>query len=173
MLSKKSARELEDYLLTNQEYIYRLAYSYVKNPEDALDLVQESIIKAISSADLLKDTQGMKSWVYRIVVNTALDFLRKQKRMVVVDQETLNNYTESAAGADDYSDLDLAKAIEGLTPTDRSRIVLRYYEDLKIEEVAFILKENVNTTKSRLYGTLKKLRLQMEEPIDVQSVQEV
>ncbi|MEL1136060.1 RNA polymerase sigma factor [Desulfitobacterium sp. THU1] len=173
MLHKKSARELEDYLLANQEYIYRLAYSYVKNPEDALDLVQESIIKAISSAELLKDPQGMKSWVYRIVVNTALDFLRKQKRTVVVDQETLNSYTESVAGVDDYSDLDLAKAIEELTPTDRTRVVLRYYEDLKIEEVAFILKENVNTTKSRLYGTLKKLRLQMEEPIDVQSLQEV
>lgn len=165
VFKQKLTRELESYLLSNQELIYRLAYSYVKNPEDALDIVQESMIKAISSVGLLKDSQSMKTWVYRIVVNTALDFLRKQKRVIVVDQETLNSYNDSASGVDEYPDLDLAKAIEELSPMERTRIVLRYYEDLKIEEVAYILKENVNTTKSRLYGTLKKLRLQMLEPL--------
>lgn len=167
MVQKKNqARELENYIMTHQESIYRLAYSYVKNPEDALDIVQDSIIKAISSVKLLKDSQSMKTWVYRIVVNTALDFLRKQKRLVVVDDETLNAYiAESASGVDEYSDLDLAKAVDELSPMELTRIVLRYYEDLKIEEVAFILKENVSTTKSRLYRTLKKLRLQMTDPI--------
>lgn len=167
MVQKKNqAQELENYIMTHQESIYRLAYSYVKNPEDALDIVQDSIIKVISSVGLLKDSQTMKTWVYRIVVNTALDFLRKQKRLVVVDDETLNAYiAESAVGVEEYSDLDLAKAVDELPPVELTRIVLRYYEDLTIEEVAYILKENVNTTKSRLYRTLKKLRLQMTDPI--------
>lgn len=164
---KKLTKEVNCYLIANQESIYRLAYSYVKNPDDALDVVQESIIKAISSVNTLKDVQSMKSWVYRIVVNTALDFLRKQKRLVVVDSETISTYIdEPVAGRDEGNDLDLASAIEKLSPTERGRIILRYYEDLKIEEVALILKENVNTTKSRLYATLKKLRLHMEEPME-------
>lgn len=165
--NKRITGEIESYLIANQESIYRLAYSYVKNPEDALDVVQESIIKVISSVNILKDAQSMKSWVYRIVVNTALDFLRKQKRLVVVDADTISMYIdEPGAGCDESADLDLASALEKLSPTDRGRIILRYYEDLKIEEVAEILKENVNTTKSRLYSTLKKLRVQMEEPME-------
>ncbi|SHN63614.1 RNA polymerase sigma factor [Desulfitobacterium chlororespirans] len=164
---KELTREIESYLIANQETIYRLAYSYVKHPEDALDVVQESIIKAISSVNTLRDSQGMKSWVYRIVINTALDFLRKQKRLVVVDSETISTYIdEPAAGYEEGSDLDLASALEKLPPAERGRIILRYYEDLKIEEVALVLQENVNTTKSRLYATLKKLRVQMEEPME-------
>ena len=165
--NKKRTSEVESYLIANQESIYRLAYSYVKNPEDALDIVQESIIKTISSVNTLKDFHGMKSWVYRIVVNTALDLLRKQKRLVVVDSETISSYIdEPAAGCEEGSDLDLASALEKLSPNERGRIILRYYEDLKIEEVAIILKENVNTTKTRLYATLKKLRVQMAESLE-------
>ena len=77
---RKLTKELEDYLLANQQTIYRLAYSYVKNPEDALDITQEAVFKAIAGVDSLKNPQGMKTWVYRIVSNTALDFLRKQKQ---------------------------------------------------------------------------------------------
>lgn len=161
---KKLRKEVEGYLLANQQPLYRLAYSYVKNPEDALDIVQESIVKAISSVDSLEKSQSIKTWVYRIVVNTSLDALRKQKRLDIMDEETLSRY-ESGTASFNYSDLDLAKALDQLPPDDRSRIVLRYYEDLKIEDVADILNENVNTTKTRLYSTLRKLRLQMEEEI--------
>jgi len=161
---KKLRKEVEDYLLANQQSLYRLAYSYVKNPEDALDIVQESIVKAISSVDSLEKSQSIKTWVYRIVVNTSLDALRKQKRLDIMDEETLSRY-EFGTASFNYSDLDLAKALDQLPPVDRSRIVLRYYEDLKIEDVADILNENVNTTKTRLYSTLRKLRLQMEEEI--------
>jgi|SRR5690554_1967196 len=162
---RKLIKELEEYLLANQENIYRLAYSYVKNPEDALDITQEAVFKAISGVDSLKNPQGMKTWVYRIVSNTALDFLRKQKRLVVVDEDTLGFYLEeSRASRDEGKDLDLAMALEKLTPRERGRIVLRYFEDLKLEEVAEVLNENINTTKSRLYASLRKLRIEMEEP---------
>lgn len=158
-------KEVEGYLLTHQQSLYRMAYSYVKNSEDALDSVQESIVKAISSVDSLKKSQSIKTWVYRIVVNTSLDALRKQKRLDIMDEETLGRYYFEAE-SDNYSNLDLAKALDQLPPDDRSRIILRYYEDLKMEDVADILNENVNTTKTRLYSTLRKLRLQMEDEIE-------
>lgn len=161
---KKLKSELEHYLLANQQSLYRLAYSYVKNPEDSLDIVQESIFKAISSVNSLETSQAIKTWVYRIVVNVSLDTLRKQKRVEVVDEVTQTNYSIGAK-SDEYPDLDLEKALDQLPPVDRSRIILKYYEDLKLEDVAEILKENVNTTKTRLYATLKKLRLQMEDSI--------
>ncbi|NMA69780.1 MAG: sigma-70 family RNA polymerase sigma factor, partial [Desulfitobacterium sp.] len=128
---RKLTKELEDYLLANQQTIYRLAYSYVKNPEDALDITQEAVFKAIAGVDSLKNPQGMKTWVYRIVSNTALDFLRKQKRLVIMDDENLVfHLEESKVNWDEGKDLDLALAMEKLPPRERGRIVLRYFEDL-------------------------------------------
>lgn len=153
-------KHIADYVVTHKESHYRLAYSYVKNVEDALDIVQESIYKAISSMDSLKSPSYIKTWFYRIIVNTSLDFLRKQKKTVPVDEETLSGY--DLGRVDEYTDIDLQRALEELPFNHRSIIVLRYFEDLKLEEIAEILNENVNTVKTRLYKSLEKLRIKME-----------
>lgn len=75
--------QIADYVIRYKENIYRLAFSYVKNAEDALDIVQESIYKAISSKDSLENTDYIKTWFYRIVVNTSIDFLRKKGRWML------------------------------------------------------------------------------------------
>lgn len=150
-----------NYVIENKEKYYRLAYSYVKNKEDALDIVQESIYKAISSLSTIENPEYIKTWFYRIVINTSLDFLRKQKKIIITDDETLEFYSP---GADDnYGDIDLQKALEELPPNYRSIIILRFFEDLKIEEIADILELNINTVKTRLYSALKKLRISLEE----------
>lgn len=153
--------KIEDHVVKNKEKIYRLAYSYVKNADDALDIVQEAIYKAISSKDSLKNPNHIKTWFYRIVVNTSLDLLRKQKKLVVVDEEALINYDTGTI--DNYRDFDLQEALESLPDNYRSVIVLRYFEDLKIEEIAEILNENINTVKTRLYKSLEKLRIKMND----------
>ena len=158
-------RQLEECLIRcmtdHQENIYRLAYSYVRNPEDALDIVQESIHRALVSAETLKDLNAVKSWFFRIVVNMSLDFLRKHKRIQVVDDVMLDAY--SSGTIDIYTDLDLERALEELSWKYRSVIILRFFEDMKIEEVAEVLQENVNTVKTRLYQGLRILRVQLED----------
>ncbi|MGB7606020.1 MAG: sigma-70 family RNA polymerase sigma factor [Lutisporaceae bacterium] len=154
-------KQIEDYVSKNKESHYRLAFSYVKNADDALDVVQESIYKAISTMDTLKTPDYIKTWFYRIIVNTSIDLLRKRKKIVVVDDETLSNYDSSIV--DQYEDIDLQKALENLPVQYRSVVVLRFFEDLKIEEIAVILDENVNTIKTRLYKSLKILRVQMND----------
>ncbi|WP_091727904.1 sigma-70 family RNA polymerase sigma factor [Proteiniborus ethanoligenes] len=161
MRNKNLEKVLSEQILNYKEKYYRLAYSYVKNTDDALDIVQESIYKAITSLDKIQNPEYIKTWFYRIVINTSLDFLRKQKKIVIADAETLEFYSPGAN--DNYKDLDLQKALDNLPPNYRSIIVLRYFEDLKIEEIADILELNVNTVKTRLYSALKKLRLNMEE----------
>ncbi|CAH0120225.1 RNA polymerase sigma factor SigV [Paenibacillus sp. CECT 9249] len=147
------------FITENKENVYRLAFSYVKNAENALDIVQESIHKALASSTTLKSEGSMKSWFYRIVVNTSLDFLRKQKRVQLVDDKTLELH--SPAREDAYPDIDLEKAMDELPHPYRTVIVLRYFEDLKIEEIAEVMNENVSTVKTRLYQALRKLRIQM------------
>ncbi len=153
-----------DHVIKNKENYYRLAYSYVKNADDALDIVQESIYKAISSIESLKNPKYIKTWFYRIVVNTSLDFLRKHKRVDVVEQEILERCI--SGDEDDYENIDLHRALDELSPNYRTIIVLRYFEDLKIEEVADVLNENVNTVKTRLYRALKMLRVKMEDDLE-------
>lgn len=153
--------QIADYVIRYKENIYRLAFSYVKNTDDALDIVQEAIFKALSSKDSLKNPDYIKTWFYRIVVNTSLDLLRKQKKLVVVDDETLFSYDTGTV--DDYPNIDLQKALDSLPDNYRSIIVLRYFEDLKLEEVAEILNENVNTVKTHLYRSLEKLRIEMKD----------
>lgn len=164
MDKKHLEKLLSDVVIKNKENYYRLAYSYVKNVDDALDIVQESIYKAISSIDSLKNPKYIKTWLYRIVVNTSLDFLRKHKRVDVVEQEILEKCI--SGDEDDYENIDLHRALDELSPNYRTIIALRYFEDLKIEEVADVLNENVNTVKTRLYRALKMLRVKMEDDLE-------
>jgi RNA polymerase sigma-70 factor (ECF subfamily) len=157
-------KQITDYVIQYKENHYRLAFSYVKNADDALDIVQESIYKALKSKDSLKNANYIKTWFYRIVVNTAINFLRKQKRVGVVDEESLLSLNGGVM--DNYENIDLQKALDALPASYRSVVILRYFEDLKIDEIAEVLNENVNTVKTRLYKSLEKLRLQMDDEVE-------
>lgn len=149
------------FIRANKERFYLLAYSYMKNEQDALDIVQDSIQKALQSLHTLKDEKQLKSWFYKIVVRTAIDFLRKNKRIQVMNDEQLEFLTPHQN--DTYENMDLNEALESLPSTLREVIVLRYFEDLKIEDVAYILDVNINTVKSRIYKALKLLKIELTE----------
>lgn len=159
MLNRKTEKILTNCITENKENVYRLAYSYVKNKEDALDIVQDSIYKAITNIELLKNPNAVKSWFYRIVVNTSLDFLRRNKKVQAMEPEMIETYSPGAE--DIYTDMDLQRTLEDLPTKYRSVIVLRYFEDLKIDEVAEVLNENTNTIKTRLYQALQLLRVKL------------
>ncbi len=160
MKRKALEKEFEDYIIRHKEAIYRLAYSYVRNSDDALDMVQESIYKAFTSLDSLKDFGAIKTWFYRIVVNTCLDFIRIRGREIVAGQEYLID--NSPGASDSYSDIDLNRALGELPDNYRGIIVLRYFEDLQLNQIAQVLDININTVKTRLYRGLDLLRIEME-----------
>ena len=144
-MGSKQETEVERLLLENYETYYRLAYSYVRQEQDALDIVQESAYKAIRDCKTVRNPDYLATWVYRIVINTALDTIRKRKR------EELSDTLPEAVWEDSYGDVDL-----------RTVVILRYFEDMKLEDVARTVGENLNTVKARLYRALKKLRLDLE-----------
>ncbi len=69
-----------DYIVENQNKFYRLAYSYVQNKEDALDVVQNAVFKALENCGSLRNEDAVRTWFYRIVVNESLLFLKKRKK---------------------------------------------------------------------------------------------
>jgi RNA polymerase sigma-70 factor (ECF subfamily) len=151
---------LENYIIQNKESHYRLAYSYVKNKDDALDIVQESIFKALNAVESLANAEHIKTWFYRILVNTSLDVLRKKGKLSYVEDVVLDLNAE--AKDDIYENIDLQTAMDNLPHNYRMILSLRYFEDLKLEEIAAILGENLNTVKTRLYAGLKRLRIEMD-----------
>ncbi|PQQ47321.1 sigma-70 family RNA polymerase sigma factor [Bacillus thuringiensis] len=152
---------LLDCINENKNDFYRLAYSYVKNEEDALDIIQVSIEKALINFETIKKTTSVKSWFYKIVVCTSIDFLRKEKKVKCINIATCDCLDYGIQ--DNYEYIDIQGALNQLPIQYKTIIILRYFEDLKIEEIAEIVEENVNTVKTRLYRALRLLRTILTE----------
>ena len=150
-------KTVEAALLEHYPSLYRLAYSYVKNPDDAMDIVQESAYKAILRAEEMKNEDTIKSWLCRITVNTAMDALRKKRR------ETGLEYLPETGEEDAYEDADLLHALDRLDAREKTVVTLRYFEDLKLSDIVAVTGENLSTVKSLLYRSLKKLRVTLSE----------
>lgn len=159
-MKKHKIRELvEEKLLSSYESMYRIAYTYVRDADDALDIVQDSAYKAIKYADSVKSDEYIETWIFKIVINSAIDFMRKNKReMLTGIPEEFSN----AGTTDHYRDFDTLRALDVLNKKERTVILLRFFEDKKLEEIAHIIKSNLNTTKSILYRSLKKLKNELE-----------
>lgn len=143
--------------LEQYEKFYRLAYSYVKNADDAMDIVQESVCKALAAKRSLHSEQYLQTWCCRIVINTAIDLLRKKKKESIGVEE----YLLSENGKDDtnYENVEVMEMLEKLREKDRVVLILRYFEDMKLEDIALVTGEKVSTIKSRLYRALKQLKI--------------
>ncbi len=148
---------LEQYLWQNRERFFRIAYSYVRNDADALDIVSEAAVKALEKGDRLKDQNAMATWCYRILVHTATDFLRRNKRIVYMDDVQ----KVDPGKPDDYQNVDLMEALGRLPDQLRIVVVLHYLEDITLDETAAVLGQNVSTVKSRLYKALQVLKLDL------------
>lgn len=161
MKRKEREEALAQLIVQDKEHFYRLAYSYVKNQQDALDVVQDSIHKALRGVHRLEKEANLRNWYIRILINTAIDKLRKQKREVLIDQATLEGMSPSSN--DSYKNVDLEQVLQQLSPKYRIVIVLKYFEDLTLREVAEVLDISENTAKTRLYRALNLLRELMKE----------
>ncbi len=156
-MSARETQQVEELILSSYEAMYRLAYSYVGNEDDAMDIVQESAYKAIKNAPSVTSPQYLKTWLWRIVINTSIDCLRKKQT------EAPCYEMEEPAVWDRYTDFDTRKALNVLDERERTVIVLRFFEDKKITEIAKILGLNTNTIKSILYRSLYKLKIELTE----------
>ncbi|MGN1016635.1 MAG: sigma-70 family RNA polymerase sigma factor [Faecousia sp.] len=97
-MNKVLYEQLVQYILENQNRFYRLAYSYTKNQEDALDAVQNAVCKALEAFESIRNTGAIKTWFYRILINECLRMIQKRKKdSLTADYEELDTvYYEKA-----------------------------------------------------------------------------
>lgn len=140
--------------------IYRMGYTYVGNKEDALEVVQETAYKSFKAIQTLKNPTYFKTWLLKIAINCSLDILRKRKKK--------NDFNEDEIVHENFAEhlpevFDLQQCIDYLSPDEKSVILLRFYEDLTIKEVANLLEIPLGTAKTILYRSLQKMRQQLQE----------
>lgn len=146
---------------TYEEELYRIAFLYVKNKEDALDVIQETAYRSFKNLSSLKNTEYFKTWLTKITINCAIDHMRKIQKVVQLNSEYVE-YTESY-DEDIPLKLTLNELMDTLDESEKSIVILKYYYEYTFKEISEILELPLGTGKSILYRALGKLRKKAKE----------
>ncbi|MBA2174862.1 sigma-70 family RNA polymerase sigma factor [Halobacillus locisalis] len=144
-----------------EQDVYRMAYVYVKNQEDALDIVQEVAYQSYKKIDTLKQPEYIKTWLIRITINCATNLLRKNKK--VVHLQTQHEKYMGTEEIDLSLSISLRDVMEKLEVDEKSIVLLRFYHHYTFQEVADLLDLPIGTAKTILYRALRKLRYELKE----------
>ncbi|SDQ83842.1 sigma-70 family RNA polymerase sigma factor [Virgibacillus salinus] len=138
----------ETLVKNESEKLYKTAFLYVRNKEDALDVLQETIYKAFVSIKQVKQPQYFHTWLTKILIRTAYDFIRKRKK-VVLDENIIDNMPEKpCTNIEDR--LDTLNAVTRLNKDYQTVIILFYYHDLTIYQISETMEKPENTIKTYL-----------------------
>lgn len=160
MVKKNLYRKIVDHVIENQDNYYRLAYSYVRNQEDALDAVQNAVCKALEHYGDLKNENAVRTWFYKIVVNESLQIIKERKKYETQERGVADDtYEEPGFEIQD----DIYQQINRLDEETQTIIKLRFFEDLTLKEISEVMEMNLNTTKAKLYRGLQSLKIYLKE----------
>ena len=148
-------------------HVYRLAYHFTHNSEDAYDISQEVFIKVFKSLSNLKNSSTFDSWLKRVTVNACIDHLRRRPDEQLFDDLSYLNYKRVAGSDGDLPNSSMemrelrsviSRAVNRLPNRQQKAFILRYYEDLSLKEVAETLNCSVGAVKAHLFHATRKLR---------------
>ena len=169
------ADAFEQLLLEHQKNVYNLCYRMAGNPDDAMDLSQETFLRAWRCLDQYQFASAFSTWLYRLCSNICIDFLRRRRR-----QQTVPLTFEDADGEEQtYAVPDaqplpeeqvemkltretLAAAMAQLLPEHRAVLQLRVVNEMSYEQIADVLDIQIGTVKSRLSRARNQLKKILE-----------
>lgn len=136
----------------HKESLLRTALAFLQNEEDAVEALQEVTYRAYKNIASVKEARFVKTWLIRIMMNYCQDQLKHRKRFTIED-----TWVERE-GLEDRSYLEMREALSTLSAEEQQLIYLKYFQEVKIKEIAE--SENIpeGTVKSRLHKTLRTLR---------------
>ncbi|MBV1756548.1 MAG: sigma-70 family RNA polymerase sigma factor [Dethiosulfatibacter sp.] len=178
----------EELISDNVRFAYNIALKMLKNKEDAEDISQEALIKAYKSIESFKMDSSFRTWIYRIVVNTCLDYIRKHKTTVIsIDKSIQTEHNEFQIEIEDHrpspdeiferkqTQKMVVEALNQLDDDFRTAIILRDIQDFSYEEISDILTCSLGTVKSRISRGRQKLReiIEKDERISLFGIKKV
>jgi RNA polymerase sigma-70 factor (ECF subfamily) len=154
--------------------IYRVALSYLRDPDDALEVVQETFVKAFQNASRWDARAEVGSWLTRIGINQAIDRYRRTKRRRQTEGPLDDGGDHDARWSDAAPSPEreamgretgdrIARALRVLPERQRAIVVLRHYDEMSLDEIAVTLGVSLGTVKSSLHRALLRLRERLRE----------
>jgi RNA polymerase sigma-70 factor (ECF subfamily) len=149
-------------LLTYQKPLYNHIRNIILNHDDTNDVLQNTFIKVFQNLKKFKGESKLFSWMYRIATNEALNFLNKKAKKAEVSSETLQNKAIDNLKSDSYFDgneiqIKLHKAIATLPEKQQLVFQMKYFEELKYEQISEILGTSVGALKASYHHAVKKI----------------
>lgn len=163
LLDEKTQRDAFSVLVKSfSERLYWQIRKIVISHEDANDVLQNVFIKIWTNIDSFRGDSKLTTWLYKIAINESISFVNKQRQQQNLPLDDSDNFLESKFESDSYFDgdeaqLKLQKAI--LTLPEKQRIVfnLKYFEEMKYEEMSEILETSVGALKASYHHAVKKI----------------
>ena len=140
----------------NKEYLYKVSFLYLKNEDDALEVLDETVYKAYSAITRLKKPENFKTWITQILINTAINFIRLRNKTLFI--EDVNLCEEYILENNKENKLDLSNALKQLKDKNSEILKLRYVEDMKISDIAEKVNLPQSTVKTNIRRSLKILK---------------
>ena len=163
LLNPKTQNQAFQKLLKEyQKPLYNHIRTIVLNHDDTDDVLQNTFVKVFQYLNKFKGESKLFSWIYRIATNEALTFLNQKAKINGVTSETLQNKTIDNLKADVYFDgneiqIKLQKAIVSLPEKQQLVFKMKYFEELKYEEISEILGTSVGALKASYHHAVKKI----------------
>lgn len=153
----------QDLIVANNSFLYPAAYTFTGNSEDAKDLVQETLARAIANQDKYKQGSNIRAWLYTIMRNIYINMYRKNKKFKKVDSEVPDdcyyfqmNKCSTNGGPSNINEMQIRTAIHQMPDSFRLSFEL-FCKGYKYQEIADILGEPLGTIKSRIHFARKTL----------------
>jgi len=148
--------------------VYNTALSYTKNTDEADDVTQEVFVKIFRSAAKFKGNSELSTWVYRIVVNTSLNHLKKKNRFILFKDtskptESIDFVHPGVVLENKENAQILYKVLELLPNTQKTAFILSYIEELPRQEVADIMETSLKAVESLLQRAKTNLKKHLEK----------
>ena len=141
------------------DMIYKIAFLYLGTPEDAEDVMQDVFVRLISKAPEFKSEEHRKAWIIRTSQNRCRDKLRSSARKNL----NLDDYSFSAENSNTDTKIDIINAIYKLPALYKSAVILYYYYDYSVSEIAKTLKISTSSVKMRLKRGRELLKIELED----------
>lgn len=157
-LAQKGNKDAFVRLITAAEKsLYRVARAILKSDNECADAIQESILKAYKSMGGLREPQYFKTWLTKILINECNRILKNNKKIIPIEE-----YMDQAYTLDAYEKVEIQEAVSSLEDEFRVVVVLFYFEDMSIKDIAQMLEIPEGTVKSRLSRARERLSKQLK-----------
>jgi RNA polymerase sigma factor (sigma-70 family) len=160
-LRRRRPEALEDLLDAHGREIQAVAYLILRDRADAEDVLVETLLTAYEKAGSIRDEAAFRSWLLRVATNHALSLRRSSARVVRLHVVPERGTPDHGGASTDR--VVLLDGVAALPTQMRAAVVLRYYADLPVEEVAAALGKSPNTIKAQLQTALDRLRISLAD----------